>query len=305
MRPQPLGAKLTLIPGAGQGRWARTSSGQDRSLPYGAPDLPSVPGMRNSATRSRSLVVAAVLGAALTASCVEVHDASDEKKAAEKATADSAAGALAATTPTPANTGPFTGHFGPDSSMRVRGGPMSTPEAQAALRSDTLHAVTEVDTAVTPTASGDAATLRGALIVPVRGIDASALYDTYDDRRGGGTRAHEALDIPAPRGTPVLSATGGRVLKLFKSEAGGNMVYAADSSERFILMYAHLDSYANGLAEGQPLQQGQILGAVGTTGNAPPNLPHLHFAIARSNDVKQWWKGVAVNPFPLLTAVKR
>jgi len=141
--------------------------------------------------------------------------------------------------------------------------------------------------------------------VPVRGIDASALYDTYDDRRGGGTRAHEALDIPAPRGTPVLSATGGRVLKLFKSEAGGNMVYAADSSERFILMYAHLDSYANGLAEGQPLQQGQILGAVGTTGNAPPNLPHLHFAIARSNDVKQWWKGVAVNPFPLLTAVKR
>ena len=257
--------------------------------------------MNASVAGSRALVVAAALTAALTASCIEVHDASDEKKAAEKATADSAAGTLAAsTTPPAANSGPFTGHFGPDSSTRVRGGPMSTPEAEAALRADTLHAVTEVDSAMAPSASGDATTLKGALIVPVRGIDASKLYDTYDEQRGGGTRVHEALDIPAPRGTPVLSATGGRVLKLFKSQAGGNMVYAADSSERFILMYAHLDSYANGLAEGQPLHQGQILGAVGTTGNAPPNLPHLHFAIARSNDVKQWWKGVAVNPYPLL-----
>ena len=108
------------------------------------------------------------------------------------------------------------------------------------------------------------------------------------------------LDIPAPRGTPVLSATGGRVLKLFDSKAGGKMVYAADSSEHFILMYAHLDSYANGLAEGQPLTRGQVIGTVGTTGNAPPNLPHLHFAIARSNDVKVWWKGMPVNPYPML-----
>ena len=133
-----------------------------------------------------------------------------------------------------------------------------------------------------------------------RGVEPSQLRDTYDELRGGDTRTHEALDIPAPRGTPVLSATGGRVLKLFDSKAGGKMVYAADSSERFILMYAHLDSYANGLAEGQPITRGQVLGAVGTTGNAPPNLPHLHFAIARSNDVKVWWKGMPVNPYPLL-----
>jgi murein DD-endopeptidase MepM/ murein hydrolase activator NlpD len=251
---------------------------------------------------SRTLAVAAVLGVVLCASCVEVRDASDDKKAAERATADSAAGAVAASTPAPASGGPFTGHFGPDSATRVRGGPMFTPEATAALQTDTLHAVTEVDTAMATTAASaaDAATLAGTLIVPVRGIEASALYDTYDEKRGGGSRVHEALDIPAPRGTPVLSATGGRVLKLFNSEAGGKMVYAADSSERFILMYAHLDSYANGLAEGQPLHQGQVIGAVGTTGNAPPNLPHLHFALARSNDVKTWWKGTPVDPFPLL-----
>jgi peptidoglycan LD-endopeptidase LytH len=258
--------------------------------------------MTASADRPRGLVLVALLGAALSASCIEVRDASDDKKAAEKATADSAAGAISATTPAPARTGPYTAQFGPDSSTRIRGGPMSTPEATAALQSDTLHAVTEVDTASTaPTGvGGDAATLKGALIVPVRGIEASALFDTYDDRRGGGTRAHEALDIPAPRGTPVLSAIGGRVLKLFNSQAGGNMVYASDPTERFILMYAHLDSYANGLAEGQALQQGQVIGTVGTTGNAPPNLPHLHFALARSSDVKQWWKGSPIDPFPLL-----
>ena len=134
----------------------------------------------------------------------------------------------------------------------------------------------------------------------MRGIEPTQLRDSYSEQRGGDTRMHEALDIPAPRGTPVLSATGGRVLKLFDSKAGGKMVYAADSSERFILMYAHLDSYANGLAEGQPLTTGQVIGAVGTTGNAPPNLPHLHFAIARSNDVKVWWKGMPVNPYPML-----
>jgi murein DD-endopeptidase MepM/ murein hydrolase activator NlpD len=252
--------------------------------------------MTASALRPRILAVAAVLGAVLSVSCVEIRDASDDKKAAEKATTDSAAGAVASNTPTQTG-GPFTGHFGPDSSTRVRGGPMGTPEAVTALQSDTLHAVTALDSATTP---NDAASLAGRLIVPVRGIEAAALYDTYDEKRGGGSRVHEALDIPAPRGTPVLSATSGRVLKLFNSEAGGNMVYAADSTERFILMYAHLDSYANGLAEGMHLQQGQILGAVGTTGNAPPNLPHLHFALARSSDVKQWWKGAPVNPYPLL-----
>ena len=90
------------------------------------------------------------------------------------------------------------------------------------------------------------------------------------------------------------------MLKLFNSKAGGLMVYAADSTERFILMYGHLDAYQPGLADGQPLRRGQPIGVVGTTGNAPATVPHLHFAIARSADVKQWWKGAPVNPFPLL-----
>ena len=247
----------------------------------------------------RHAVLAATL---LLASCIEIKD-----KPEKQATADSAAGNVAVPTTTDAAAGTplppssTDAHFGPDSATRIRGGPLSTPEAEAALQTDTAHSVTEIDTsAASAVPENDVNALKGHLLIPVRGIAASALYDTYNEKRGDGTRTHEALDIPAPRGTPVLSATGGRVLKLFDSKAGGHMVYAADSSEHFILMYAHLDSYANGLAEGQPLQRGQVIGAVGTTGNAPPNLPHLHFAIARSGDVKQWWKGAPVNPYPLL-----
>lgn len=142
------------------------------------------------------------------------------------------------------------------------------------------------------------AALRRALAVPVQGVAADGLPDTFDEMRG--TRRHDALDIPAPRGTPVLSAADGRVLKLFTSENGGLMVYAADPTDRFILMYAHLDGYAPGLREGMPLRRGQPIGYVGTTGNAPPNVPHLHFAIARAGRIAEWWKGTPVNPRPLL-----
>jgi murein DD-endopeptidase MepM/ murein hydrolase activator NlpD len=258
------------------------------------------------------ILVAVMLGGAFAASCIQVEDASDRKKA----TADSAAGTVMSR-PVRIPASPVSVRVGPDSVTRIRGGPQWSAAERTELQSDTAHGITEIDTSIVrmpelpapamgPSASAagvtssSSATAIGSLIVPVRGIEPSQLRDTYDELRGGDTRAHEALDIPAPRGTPVLSATGGRVLKLFDSKAGGKMVYAADSSERFILMYAHLDSYANGLAEGQPLTRGQVLGAVGTTGNAPPNLPHLHFAIARSNDVKVWWKGMPVNPYPVL-----
>ena len=258
-----------------------------------------------------------MLGAALLASCIEVEDASDKKKA----TADSAAGAVANTVAPATPVPPATARFGPDSATHILGGPAWTPEQAAALQSDSAHSITELDTTIAsdgapaPGASAAAARdsgsvpspatptpllAKGALLLPVQGVEPSALHDTYSEQRGGGNRTHEALDIPAPRGTPVLSATGGRVLKLFDSKAGGKMVYAADSSERFILMYAHLDAYAPGLADGQPLKRGQVIGVVGTTGNAPPNVPHLHFAIARSNNVNEWWKGAPVNPFPLL-----
>ena len=267
--------------------------------------------MSTSAQRSRLFLFSTILGASLLASCIEVEDASDKKKA----TADSAAGAVANTVaPTPVP--PTTARFGPDSATRIRGGPAWTPEQAAAMQADSSHSITELDTTIAPASASaspaaspgvpaavTAATpllAKGALLLPVQGVEASALHDTYTEQRGGGSRTHEALDILAPRGTPVLSATGGRVLKLFDSKAGGKMVYAADSSERFILMYAHLDAYAPGLADGQPLKRGQVIGVVGTTGNAPPNVPHLHFAIARSNHVNEWWKGAPVNPYPLL-----
>jgi peptidoglycan LD-endopeptidase LytH len=142
------------------------------------------------------------------------------------------------------------------------------------------------------------------IAMPIDGIDPVKLRSNFDERRGGGTRQHQALDIMAPRGTPVRSATAGRVLKLFRSINGGLMVYAADSSERFVLLYAHLDSYAPGLTDSTRLARGQLIGFVGSTGNASPNAPHLHFAIARSADVRRWSRGKAIDPWPILVGAK-
>lgn len=238
----------------------------------------------------RGGVVAIVIAAAaLASSCVDIQE-----RTPEKGTTDSAGGAVAIVA-TPAA---VRGSFGPDSAITLRGiaGPEEIVET---LRADTAYAfVVDSAPSAIPT-DADLATLRRELMVPLAGVPASALYDSYDEVRGG-TRKHEALDIPAPRGTPVLSAANGRVLKLFNSKPGGLMVYASDSTEHFILMYGHLDAYQPGLADGHPLRRGQQIGIVGTTGNAAPAVPHLHFAIARSSDVKQWWKGTPVNPYPLL-----
>jgi murein DD-endopeptidase MepM/ murein hydrolase activator NlpD len=148
----------------------------------------------------------------------------------------------------------------------------------------------------------DLALLGHEIAMPLDSVNPAALHSSFNERRGGGVRAHEALDIMAPRRTHVKSATRGRVLKLFTSVAGGLMVYAADSSERFVLMYAHLDGYAPGLHDGSALTRGQLIGFVGSTGNASANAPHLHFAIARSADVKRWSRGRAVDPLPVLQA---
>jgi len=144
--------------------------------------------------------------------------------------------------------------------------------------------------------------LEREIAMPLDGVDPAKLLSNFDERRGGGTRRHEALDIMAARRTPVKAAVEGRLLKLFTSAAGGLMVYAADSSERFICMYAHLDGYAPGLREGAHLTRGQVIGFVGSTGNASANSPHLHFAIARSADVKRWSKGKPIDPLTVLRA---
>ena len=142
--------------------------------------------------------------------------------------------------------------------------------------------------------------LAPTLAIPVQGVRAAELRDSFDEARGG--RVHEALDIHAPRGTPVLSAADGRLTKMHQSQAGGLMVYAADASERWIFMYGHLERFAEGLAEGMPLTRGQVVGYVGTSGNARADAPHLHFVVARGRPGISWWRGTPVNPYPLLVA---
>jgi peptidoglycan LD-endopeptidase LytH len=137
------------------------------------------------------------------------------------------------------------------------------------------------------------------LEVPVEGIGRDQLTRQFTDRRGE-AREHEALDILAPRDTPVKAVEDGRVAKLFLSKAGGITVYQFDPSERYCYYYAHLERYAEGLKEGDRLTRGQVLGYVGTSGNAPKNTPHLHFAVFRLDDHKRWWEGTPLDPYDIL-----
>ncbi|WP_218575953.1 M23 family metallopeptidase [Pseudomonas tumuqii] len=154
------------------------------------------------------------------------------------------------------------------------------------------------DNAVTPTQAEPLPVHPGALLIPVTGITAAQLHDTFDDQRGS-ERSHEALDIMAPLQTPVVAVDDGKVVKLFNSVPGGLTVYQYDASGTFAYYYAHLDSYAVGLEEGQELKRGDLIGYVGATGNADPLAPHLHFAIFLLGPEKQWWIGTAINPYPL------
>ncbi|HSY51081.1 MAG TPA: M23 family metallopeptidase [Thermoanaerobaculia bacterium] len=138
------------------------------------------------------------------------------------------------------------------------------------------------------------------LAMPVAGVDPGSIHDNFDEMRGGDTRRHDALDILAPRGTNVVATDDGTVKKLFTSVAGGLTVYEFDPDERYCYYYAHLDAYAPGLHEGQVLRRGDLIGYVGTTGNAPKDTPHLHFAVTRLDPDKRWWTGTAINPYPLL-----
>lgn len=139
----------------------------------------------------------------------------------------------------------------------------------------------------------------GQLIVPVQGITAAQLQNTFDDSRSEG-RVHEAIDIMATRGTPVFAATDGYVEKLFNSRQGGITLYQFDPTRTHAYYYAHLDRYADGIEEGRLLKQGDLLGYVGSTGNASPDGPHLHFGVFVLGPDKQWSKGTAINPYPLL-----
>jgi len=136
------------------------------------------------------------------------------------------------------------------------------------------------------------------MIVPVAGVARSAMRDMFNEVRGN--KRHEAIDILAPRGTPIVATDDGVVKKLFTSVPGGLTIYEFDPDQRFCYYYAHLDSYAPGLHEGQLLHHGDVIGYVGTTGNAPKDTPHLHFALIRLDLERRWWKGTYVNPYPYL-----
>ena len=139
------------------------------------------------------------------------------------------------------------------------------------------------------------------LTLPVQGIAAHQLTDTYTDARANGARSHDAIDIMAPIGTPVLAVEDGRIARLFFSQGGGGItIYQFDPGEEFAYYYAHLDRYADGLQEGQAVKRGQLIGYVGSSGNASPQAPHLHFAIFKLGPKKEWWKGEALNPYPVL-----
>jgi murein DD-endopeptidase MepM/ murein hydrolase activator NlpD len=137
------------------------------------------------------------------------------------------------------------------------------------------------------------------LDVPVEDVDRDDLRDSFSDARGVG-RSHEAIDIMAPRGTPVLAVEGGRIVKLFNSKQGGLTIYQFDPTSTYTYYYAHLDRYAPGLKEGQTVKRGDAIGSVGSTGNAAEDAPHLHFAIFRLTAERQWHKGAPINPYLVL-----
>ena len=140
---------------------------------------------------------------------------------------------------------------------------------------------------------------RRNLTLPVQGIKKDDLRDTFNELRGG-TRRHEAIDILAPRRTPVFAVEDGEIARLFFSEAGGITIYQFDPGEDYVYYYAHLERYADGLKEGDDVKRGEIIGYVGTTGNAPRDTPHLHFAIFKMTDEKRWWQGSAIDPYSVL-----
>jgi murein DD-endopeptidase MepM/ murein hydrolase activator NlpD len=189
------------------------------------------------------------------------------------------------------------------------GPPQPVMPVQAQLHSDTARPVA-VDTRPNVTAS-EAKTARAPVIgadrvvattgaakdlrVPIDGSDVNAWKGGFAERRGN--RAHEAVDILAPRNTPIHAVSDGTIAKLFVSKLGGNTIYQFDPSGRFAYYYAHLERYADGLREGQAVAKGDIIGYVGTSGNAPPNTPHLHFGVFQLDQNQRWWDGKPLDPY--------
>jgi murein DD-endopeptidase MepM/ murein hydrolase activator NlpD len=142
-----------------------------------------------------------------------------------------------------------------------------------------------------------------AILVPVAGADMTRVDDSFDEGRDGGERTHRAIDILAPRGTPILSADDGKILRMSTSTLGGISMYTVDANGRIVYYYAHMDRYNDAMSPGRPIVRGDTLGFVGTTGNAPKNTPHLHFQVMRWPSDGKYWNGEPINPFEFLGGV--
>lgn len=138
------------------------------------------------------------------------------------------------------------------------------------------------------------------LALPIAGLSAKDLRSSFDEKRGS-SRRHEAIDILAPRNTPILAVEDGTVARLFQSDAGGITIYQFDPTTTYVYYYAHLERYAAGLDEGDRIKRHQVIGYVGTSGNAPKDTPHLHFAIFKLTEKKRWWEGAPIDPYLVLT----
>jgi murein DD-endopeptidase MepM/ murein hydrolase activator NlpD len=200
----------------------------------------------------------------------------------------------------PAATRGTAGESLPDTSEGGRGesrvsAPPVDPAGEPRLESPPGSDETEPSAGV-PTSSNAILELRDRhLTLPVEGVLADALAPGFEQLRGG--RRHEAIDIPAPRGTPVLAVENGIVAKLFNSRQGGLTIYQFDPSTRYAYYYAHLDRYADGLQERSAVHRGQVIGFVGSSGNASESFPHLHFAIFVLTPDKRWWVGTSIDPY--------
>jgi len=173
--------------------------------------------------------------------------------------------------------------------------PVTQAAAPAPVRGPVLHtAPVPVPAAPAADVPADAA-LHISLLI--RGLKASDIQDTFDQARGGGVRRHEATDIMAPRGTPVLAVNDGKIVKLFLSKPGGNTIYQFDPSEQYVYYYAHLDRYADDIVAGITVHRGDTIAYVGSTGDANSAAPHLHFAISRLGPEKHWWQATPINPY--------
>jgi murein DD-endopeptidase MepM/ murein hydrolase activator NlpD len=179
--------------------------------------------------------------------------------------------------------------------------PIATPTLATPFPSPTTQPNVEATPQPTATVqpSPIAPTTSASLLIPVAGVRPDELRDTFSEARSEG-RVHDAIDIPAPRGTPVLAASDGRIVKLFQSERGGTTIYQLDPDNKTIYYYAHLERYADGLMEGHTARRGEVIAYVGDTGNAGAGNYHLHFSIIIVKDPKRYWDGTNINPYPLL-----